>query len=263
MQKTKLVGILNLTPDSFSNDGIFNDTDLAVTTAKKMFDDGADFLDIGAESTRPGAIAISPNKEYDRLASVLERIVYLFQGKIYLDSYHPETVYRVIERFGKVILNDVTGMVNPSMVEIALKYNLNCVVSHFPAIFGQNIQAAHLSKNLINDEQTVLNELLNKRQELEEKGISRECIILDPGIGFGKTAELNKKLLSFARLIPDSEIMIGYSRKRFLGEDRMSLQTNLKACDLAVDNGASYLRVHDVSGHAQHLYERFSSLRTD
>jgi dihydropteroate synthase len=99
----------------------------------------------------------------------------------------------------------------------------------------------------------VRDDLLNKAKLLESQGLQRQQIILDPGVGFGKTPELNNELLKFAEQTPDYQVMIGYSRKRFLGEHRMELEPNLAAGQVAIAAGAAYLRVHDVAGHHQLL----------
>jgi dihydropteroate synthase len=136
------------------------------------------------------------------------------------------------------------------MAEAVVKRQARVIISHLP---GADIQAAHQGK-LVDDMQQVKTDLLARAAELEAKGLKRDQIILDPGIGFGKTPELNRELLKFAEQVPDYKVMIGYSRKRFLGEDRMELAPNLAAGRIAIQAGAAYLRVHDVAGHRQLLY---------
>jgi dihydropteroate synthase len=244
----QLVGILNVTPDSFSDGNQFLEPDAAVKQAKKLFNEGASLVDVGAESTRPGARALSPLQEWHRLEPVILQLMQLFPNKLSVDTYHPETVERVLKQ-GSIIINDVTGMNNLAMVDIVTKYHATCIVCHLP---GNNIQAAHAGK-LINKLQTVTTDLLEKAALLESKGLKRDQIILDPGIGFGKTPELNRTLLRFAKDVPDYQVMIGYSRKRFLGDHRMELAPNLEAGRIAIAAGAAYLRVHDVVGHRQLL----------
>ena len=136
-------------------------------------------------------------------------------------------------------------MNNPDMIELVAARRARCVVSHLPAA---DPEAAHTGK-LINDVQQVIDDLLAKAGLLQEKGLPKGYIILDPGIGFGKTKELNWELLRFAAEVSDYPVMIGYSRKRFLGEHRMELEPNLAAGRIAIEAGAAYLRVHDVAGH--------------
>lgn len=244
----KLVGILNVTPDSFSDGGQFFDAESAVARANEMFREGADIVDVGAESTRPGAKPLSAEDEWSRLEKILQRLIRKYPGKISLDTYHHLTAAKAL-KLGDVIINDITGLNDPKMVELITTYKARCVVSHLPA---STPQAAHEGR-LVDDIGQVAGDLLNKAAELEEKGLPRTNIILDPGIGFGKTLELNRRLLEFAKEVTGYEVMIGYSRKRFLGERRMELETNLEAGRKAVRAGAAYLRVHDVAGHRRLL----------
>jgi dihydropteroate synthase len=241
---TKLVGILNVTPDSFSDGNQFLEPEKAVTQATRLFSEGASLVDIGAESTRPGAIVLSAEQEWERLEPVLRQLLELFPGKLSVDTYHPETAKKALA-LGDVIINDVTGMNNPAMVAIIVTHQAKCIISQLP---GKDIQAAHQGE-LLSSIQEVRDGLLNKAKLLESEGIKRQYIILDPGIGFGKTPELNRELLRFAEQVPDYQVMIGYSRKRFLGEHRMDLEPNLAAGRVAIAAGAAYLRIHDVSGH--------------
>jgi dihydropteroate synthase len=245
----KLVGILNVTPDSFSDGGQFNAPQAALERAEQLFSDGADLVDVGAESTRPGAVALSPNEEWQRLEPILPVLMQRFPGQLSLDTYHPETARRALE-LGQLIINDVTGMTNPAMVSVVSEFQADCIVSYLPT---SDVQAAH-NGELVNDIQTVVDDLLARASILQAEGLEQNQIILDPGIGFGKTPELNRQLLEFARYVPDYQVMIGYSRKRFLGESRMELAPNLEAGRIAIAAGAAYLRVHDVAGHRQLLY---------
>jgi dihydropteroate synthase len=246
---TQLVGILNITPDSFSDGGQFNDPHTALQRAAQLFSDGAALIDVGAESTRPGATPLSPKEEWNRLSQILQQLIEQYPGKLSLDTYHPETAAKALD-LGEVIINDVTGLNNSLMVDLITTRRARCVVSHLPAATPQT---AHTSK-LVDSVQQVVDDLLAKVEELQKRGLPTEHIILDPGIGFGKTDELNWKLLRFAREVPDYPVMIGYSRKRFLGDKRMELTVNLEAGRTAIEAGAAYLRVHDVAGHRQLVY---------
>ena len=244
----KFVGILNVTPDSFSDGNQFLEPEKALAQATRLFSEGASLVDIGAESTRPGATALTAEQEWQRLEPVLKQLLKLFPGKLSVDTYHPETAEKALA-LGDVIINDVTGMNNPAMVAVVVKHQARCIVSHLP---GKDIQAAHQGE-LLSSIQEVRDDLLNKAKLLESQGLQRQQIILDPGVGFGKTPELNNELLKFAEQTPDYQVMIGYSRKRFLGEHRMELVPNLAAGQVAIAAGAAYLRVHDVAGHHQLL----------
>jgi dihydropteroate synthase len=249
MKQVKLVGILNVTPDSFSDGGLYKDSRKALEQARKLFAEGAAIVDVGAESTNPKSSTITLEEEWSRLNPVLAELLPAFPNKISIDTHHPETIRRIAKMFGnKFIANDVTGMNDPEMRKTVALYKLHCIISHLPAQFGTDIQAAHRVARMDN-EQDVLQELLVRRTQLIELGLTKNKIILDPGIGFGKTMELNRKLLKFSRLVQDGDVMIGHSRKRFLGDDRFKIETNLAAARIAIAAGAAYLRVHDVAAH--------------
>ena len=247
---TQLVGILNITPDSFSDGGRFVEPSIALEHAAQLFKDGASIIDVGAESTRPGATPLTPDQEWLRLEPVLPRLMRHYPGKISLDTYHPQTADRALH-YGDVIINDVTGMNNPEMVAVVGVHKARVIISHLP---GSDVQAAHAQKPVTSVQQ-VRDDLLAKAAELQAAGVPKQNIILDPGIGFGKTPELNVELLKFAKQVPDYKVMIGYSRKRFLGDHRMDLAPNLNAGRIAIAAGAAYLRVHDVAGHRSLLSE--------
>lgn len=243
----KLVGILNITPDSFSDGGKYIDPLLAIAQAELLFSQGASIVDIGAESTKPGASSISQEEEWSRLEPVLEYLIPKYPNMISVDSYRPEPIRRAFH-IGPIIINDVTGLNNPDMVNLVVSLKPHMViVSH---LLGTDIQQAHQLVPVSTVEE-VRDDLLDKAKALEDSGISKLQIILDPGIGFGKPASLNKQLLDFARYVPGYQVMIGYSRKRFLGESRMEIAPNLEAGRRAVDHGADFLRVHDVAGHSE------------
>lgn len=261
MQRVELVGIVNVTPDSFSDGGLYLDAQNALAHANELMKSGASYLDIGAESTRPGAEKISIDEEWRRLKPVLDALVPASPGHVSVDTYHPETIRRVTNEIGSVIINDVTAFNDPHMVEAAAELRLQCIVSHLPAAVGTDIQAAHSGK-LIDSVEQVHDELMEKREKMIAAGIHPDMIILDPGIGFGKTRQLNWRLLSFAEEVPKIDVMIGYSRKRFLGSDpltgdfladsetvRNDPEVNLAAGRIAINSGARYLRVHDIKSH--------------
>jgi dihydropteroate synthase len=245
---TELVGILNITPDSFSDGNLFLDPERAVKHAESLFADGAAIVDIGAESTRPGAVPIPAAEEWRRLSPVLEWFSDLYPGRLSVDTYHAQTAAKALA-LRPFIINDVTGFQDPELAELVAGHGVKCIVSHLP---GKDIQAVHQAKPL-DSLQQVVNDLLSRAATLEDKGIKHRDIILDPGIGFGKTEKLNWQLLKFAIYVPDYKVMIGYSRKRFLGENRKELAPNLAAGQTAIAAGAAYLRVHDVAGHRQLL----------
>lgn len=243
MSNLKFVGVLNLTPDSFSGDGIIN-PESAIIQAEWMLSNGATIIDIGAESTRPGASPLSAEQEWQRLKKVFEYLVKKYPDKVSLDTYHPETVRKALKISDNFIVNDVTGLNNDAMKKLVIRHRLRVIISHFPKSLGTNIQSGHQPENKISSYEQVKNELLSQRQDLIDAGLDPSLIILDPGIGFGKTIELNDKLLDFASSLPGTDVLIGYSKKSFMGEDRMSKKKNLESGRRAAKSGAKYLRLH-------------------
>jgi dihydropteroate synthase len=247
-----LVGILNITPDSFSDGGLYVSPKAALRQAEQLFKDGAAIVDVGGESTNPQSNPITAEEEWQRLAPVLEVLLQRYPGKISLDSHHPKTIRKAV-KLGPFIINDVTGFNDPDMQAVAAELCLPVIISHLPAEHDTDILAAHKSDHPMDSVEEVAKELLQRQQELVSKGVPKGQIILDPGIGFGKTIELNTKLLEFPAYIKNLDhtvkVMVGYSRKRFLGENRMDLEPNLQAGLIAIASGADYLRVHDVVGH--------------
>jgi len=241
----QIVGILNVTPDSFSDGGQYIDPAVAIDRAERLLADGARIVDIGAESTRPNAEALSDAVEWERLEPILNILIPKYPGQISIDTYHPATVKKAWA-IGPVIINDVTGFNDSKMRESAASLHSTIIISHLPS--GLTIQQAH-EQTPVQSVQQVKDELLARAKMMIDLGLSHDNIILDPGIGFGKTPEVNQQLLAFAARVPDYKVMIGYSRKRFLGEHRMDIGPNLAAGTIAITSGAVYLRVHDVASH--------------
>lgn len=242
---TQIVGILNVTPDSFSDGGLYFDSQVAIAQAHQLFADGAAMVDIGAESTRPGATVLSDDEEWARLEPILRELLPSYPCRLSIDSYHPATIGRALD-MGDVVVNDITGLQHHDMVGLVIERRPRVIISHLPA---SDAQTAH-QQEPISSANRVRDELLATAEMLETAGVARDRIIIDPGIGFGKTMELNWELLKFAQLAPDYAVMIGHSRKRFLGEHRMEIEPNLAAAKIAIEHGAAYLRVHDVAAHA-------------
>lgn len=242
---TQLVGILNVTPDSFSDGGQFMAPEAAIAHADELFAEGASIVDIGAESTRPGAVALTDDEEWERLEQILQVLIPRYPGKLSVDSYHPNTIQKAL-KIGDIIVNDVTSLQNPAMFALVAAHKPRVIISHLPAT---DAQTAH-QQEPIADAGRVKDDLQRIASKLEAAGVPRQNIMLDPGIGFGKTMELNWELLTFAELMPQYAVMIGHSRKRFLGEHRMEIEPNLEAARMAIAHGAAYLRVHDVAAHA-------------
>jgi dihydropteroate synthase len=251
--KVKLVGVLNVTPNSFSDGGQFLDTAAALKQAEKLFADRADIIDMGAEATNPWAEPLTPEEEWARLEPILPELTKKFPGKISLDTYHPETAKRAL-KLGPVWLNDIMTFRDPQMVAIAARNQTMCIVSHAP-LLAKTVKEVHESK--IDDIKVVVNELIQQRKQLLEAGVKLQNIILDPGIGFGKTMRLNWQLLEFAKYV-DGPVLVGFSRKRFLSTDpktgkpledeqlRFTAKRNKEAAQVAVNANAAYMRVHEI-----------------
>lgn len=242
IDRTYIMGILNVTPDSFSDGGLFAAAGAAVAHAYQMIEQGADIIDIGGQSTRPGHTPISPDEEWSRIQPVLSELCGNVSAPISVDTYYPEVAQRAAE-LGVEIFNDVTGFRDPLMRKYAAKYKVGCVVMHDI----QLDEAADACAELID---------FYKRRTADciADGIAPECICLDPGIGFGKSYEQNLQIAAqFERQCLDGYTMLAAaSRKRVVGmscgnppfDQRCSGTIAIHtACILG---GAHIIRVHDV-----------------
>ena len=249
-RKTLVMGIVNVTPDSFSDGGKFFSPEVAIRHASKLITQGADIIDIGGESTRPGAEQVSESEELKRVIPVIEKIrtdnpTIL----ISIDTTKASVAKHAVEA-GADIINDVSGLsFDNNMIGTVESFNIPVVIMHMKGN-PQNMQLNPKYKDIVNE---ILDFFKMKIKTAIQSGINRSMIILDPGIGFGKTVEHNFELLS--RLnefnILELPIMIGPSRKSFIGitldlppEDRV--EGTAAAVSAGVMNGASIVRVHDV-----------------
>ncbi|PKO02721.1 MAG: dihydropteroate synthase [Chloroflexi bacterium HGW-Chloroflexi-5] len=255
------MGILNITPDSFSGDGMLNEPDTltAVTIrAEAMLKEGADILDIGGESTRPGAQLVSLQEELDRVIPVIEALHNRFDVPISIDTYKAN-VAEAAMKAGSAWINDVWGLrADPRMAEVAAKFDVPLVLMHnrskpSQAELQQVLGGRYIGvpyENLLED---VKNELLESVEIAHASGMKDERIILDPGIGFGKTVEQNLELINRLNEIKELgyPVLLGVSRKSFIGytlnlppDERM--EGTAAACTIGIMRGANILRVHDV-----------------
>ena len=249
-RETLVMGIVNVTPDSFSDGGKFFSPEVAISHASKLITQGADIIDIGGESTRPGAEQVSESEELKRVIPVIEKIrtdnpTIL----ISIDTTKASVAKHAVEA-GADIINDVSGLsFDNNMIGIVESFNIPVVIMHMKGN-PQNMQLNPEYEDIVNE---ILDFFKMKIKIAIQSGINRSMIILDPGIGFGKTVEHNFELLS--RLnefnVLELPIMIGPSRKSFIGitldlppEDR--LEGTAAAVSAGVMNGASIVRVHDV-----------------
>jgi dihydropteroate synthase len=241
------MGILNVTPDSFSDGGQFYDPEKAIRHGLEMVEQGADFIDVGGESTRPGSEAVSVDEELRRVIPVIERLAKATEIPISIDTYKSVVAERAFGA-GAVIVNDISGLhFDPHLADVVPKYNGSVILMHIkgtPKTMQQNPEY-----------QNVVEEVCEYLQEgiriAEAKGIKQ--IIVDPGIGFGKqlshNLELLQKVSEFHRF--GYPVMVGSSRKSFLGalldlpvEQR--LEGTAAAVAVSIMNGANIVRVHDV-----------------
>lgn len=249
---TKLVGILNVTPDSFSDGGEWFESEQARERIEELFGEGADLVDIGAESTRPGATEVQIEEEWKRLEPTLTVAREADEpGRFSIDTRHAEVARRAVDSWSKeLVINDITGLYDPAMVELVAEYGVRVVVGHLPKAAGGDIVKAHEMREVSLDK--VIDEVHEQLEQLQSQGIQRAQIIADPGIGFGKHSDLNMTLVRFAEWC-DYPVMIGYSRKLFLGDDRLKAGHNAAIGQVAVASGAAFLRVHDMAAHKQVL----------
>jgi dihydropteroate synthase len=265
--RTYIMGIVNLTPDSFSGDGFFQGLiptglrgtlpkgtvpEQALDFVEKMIDDGADVIDIGGESTRPGAEPIPVKEELERVIPIVKKIAKKIDVPISIDTYKPEVARQALD-CGAVMVNDITGL-NNKMAKIVSKYKAGVVIMHMQGN-PRTMQNNPVYKSLIDE----LIEYLDRAiSEAVAWGIDRERIIVDPGIGFGKTLEHNLEILKRLRefKILGRPMLVGPSRKSFLGKilnagPQERIFGTVSACVLAVKNGANIIRVHDVKAVKQ------------
>jgi dihydropteroate synthase len=240
--RTYVIGIINLTPDSFSGDGLGGGVDAAVDLALRFQDEGADILDIGAESTRPGHKQVSLDKELARLMPALEAVAKRVDLPISVDTYKAAVARRAVDA-GAVIINDIWGLkAEPELAEVAAETFAGLVLMHN--------QKGTQYLNLVPD---LVSSLKDSVRTALEAGVPRDNIIVDPGIGFGKTPDQNLAVL--ARLDElkelDCPILVGTSRKSTLGllldlpaEERV--EATAATVSLAIAGGANLVRVHDV-----------------
>lgn len=243
------VGIVNITPDSFSDGGEFFAAESAIRHAYELVAAGADIVDLGAQSTRPNATLLSTDEEWQRLEPVLAGL----KGAdmtVSIDTFYPSVITRALNYCPDLIINDVTTAHDPEMQRLIATSGLRVFLSHLPFSVEGDIQAAHQLEPLVDDVKVVKDELLARRDELIRLGARPEQIILDPGIGFGKTMRLNAELVEFAREVPGIPVLIGTSRKRFieryLHQDRFDPKVNAALEAKAANAGAAFLRVHEV-----------------
>ncbi len=256
-----LMGIVNVTPDSFSDGGTFDSPGAAIDQARKLADEGADIVDIGGESTRPGAELVSIEEELSRVIPVIKGLKGAINAKISIDT-RKAAVMRAAIKAGADIINDVTAL-QYEAESLQVAANSNCPVILMHGLMEQGGDPKTMQDNPLYDDvvSEVANSLGKRVAVCEQAGIARTRLIIDPGIGFGKTADHNIELMAHLDRLRELglPLLVGASRKGFiglLGEEGDALKRapgSIAAALFAVSQGASILRVHDVAKTRQAL----------
>lgn len=257
-ERTYILGILNVTPDSFSDGGSHFSLEQAVAAARSMVTDGADIIDIGGESTRPGGAPVSAEEELRRIIPVIRVLRQELDVPISVDTYKAEVAERAIEA-GAQIINDISGLqADPGMAGVAARHGVSVIIMHRkgdPKIMQVDPSFPCEYEDLVAE---ILAYLQDSISIAETAGIPRERLIIDPGIGFGKTLEQNleiiRRLGEFRALgLP---ILLGTSRKSFIGKildlpPGERLEGTAASVAIGIANGADFVRVHDVRAMAR------------
>jgi len=241
-ERTYVMGILNATPDSFSDGGKFNNIETALERVKQMINEGVDIIDIGGESTRPNFEAVEIEEEIERVVPVISAIKEKYEIPISIDTYKGKTAEAAIKA-GADIINDVWGFKRDKKIaEVAAKYNVPCILTHN----RENIPYTNLMKDVIEDLNESIDIAINA-------GVKKENIILDPGIGFAKTYKEN---LIVMKNLPQIKkmgypILLGTSRKSMIGNAlnlpvEQRLEGTLATTVMGIMYGCEFIRVHDV-----------------
>lgn len=246
---TAIMGIINLSPDSFYSRSIPRSISGVFNVAKKMIQEGVHILDVGAETTRPGSKGISVKLELERLLPVITKLTKEFDIPISVDTYKPEVASVVLQE-GVSVINDISGLgAGYKMANVIARHKAGVVLMHMKGT-PETMQNKPYYKDVCAE---VLNFLSSRIMQAEEAGIDFESIAIDPGIGFGKTLTHNVDLITKLDQLKvlGKQILLGVSRKSFIGdilnlEPAERLEGSIAAGIVGVINGANILRVHDV-----------------
>jgi dihydropteroate synthase len=250
LDRPRIMGILNITPDSFSDGGSFNNAEQAIAHALKMAEQGADLIDVGGESTRPGAAPVSVQEELDRVIPIIESLAARVQVPISIDTSKPEVMHAAVAA-GAGMINDVRALRTDGAMDAAAALNVPICIMHMQGE-PQQMQIAPHYEDVINE---VKRFLADRVFAAQMAGIDKKRIVLDPGFGFGKSYEHNLALLARLRDFTDLEqpILVGVSRKSMIGKitghENASERVigSVAAALIAAQSGAAILRVHDVA----------------
>ena len=241
-ERTYVMGILNTTPDSFSDGGKFNEVDMALKRVEEMINQGADIIDVGGESTRPGFDVVEVNDEINRVVPVIKAIKEKFDIPVSIDTYKAKTAEAAIMA-GADIINDIWGFKKDrDMAVVAAKYNVPCILMHN--------REDKPYENLMED---VKNDLMESIKIATNAGVKKENIILDPGIGFAKTYEENLIVMKNLKDIRNMgyPVLLGTSRKSMIGNTLnlpvdQRVEGTLVTTVMGIMAGCEFIRVHDI-----------------
>jgi dihydropteroate synthase len=256
--RTAIMGVVNVTPDSFSDGGRFHAADAAIAQAEHMIEAGVDIIDIGGESTRPFADDVSAEEEIARVLPVIKHMAHRISAPISIDTTKAAVAEAAIEA-GAAIINDISALVmDPGIAEVAVRHDVPVILMHMKGT-PRTMQIEPVYENVVTEVHDFLADAIERA---ETAGIDRRKIIVDPGIGFGKTGRHNLLLIQQLEALADLgvPILVGPSRKRFIRDlvkapsqedispDRPEVETGTQAAvAAAIMNGAHIVRVHDVA----------------
>ena len=251
LAKPIVMGVLNVTPDSFSDGGRFNRLDKALEQAIALQEEGADIIDVGGESTRPGAQPVNEQEELDRVIPVIEKITSQIDLPVSIDTSKAVVMNEAVAS-GAGMVNDVMALIQPGAIEAVASMDKSIAVClmHMQGK-PRTMQENPVYKKVVQD---VYDFLLGRVLECEQAGISQSRLVIDPGFGFGKTLEHNIVLLKHLSEFKNSglPVLVGLSRKSMLGKllgdvpPEQRIDASVAAAVLAYERGANILRVHDV-----------------
>jgi len=248
LNRPHVMGIVNVTPDSFSDGGKYSSTDLAVEHGLALIAEGADILDIGGESTRPGAPPVSLDEELRRVMPVIEALAAVSTVPLSIDTYKPEVMRSAIAA-GVDIVNDVRALQEDGAVEIVAKSDVGVCLMHMQGM-PQTMQLAPSYQDVVSE---VVQFLTDRMYVVTSAGIAIDRIVLDPGFGFGKTTAHNIALIQHLTEIDaiGRPLLVGLSRKSILGkiaggDEQQRLHAGLASSVISAMKGAKIVRVHDV-----------------
>lgn len=248
----KVMGILNVTPDSFSDGGQFSELDVAVRQAEEMISAGATFIDVGGESTRPGALAVSLNEELDRVIPVIEKISNYFDVVVSIDTNKAQVMTEAVHS-GASMINDVRALRNEGALNAAIRaaneFNVPSCLMHMQGE-PQNMQNKPQYDGVVEE---VLGFFEQRIEACSKAGLERRHMLIDPGFGFGKTLDHNYQLLKHLQQFNSFSVpvLVGMSRKSMIGnllerEINQRLAGNIATATIAATAGVEIIRVHDV-----------------